>query len=186
VARVEIPTTAELSLEARGILDALSHRVGFLPNLHRLMTLSPHALRGITSLQSSMAGTLDAETRTAIALAVSEVNACSYCLSRHCYTAGRINKTAKEEIALNREGRSGEAKRSAAARFAAKIVDLRGHIDDAEFNRVKAAGFTDSELVEIVVLSVQYLLTNYISNVFQIDLDFPTSESQSTMEPTEG
>jgi uncharacterized peroxidase-related enzyme len=185
VARVEIPTTAELSPEARGILDALSRRLGFLPNLHRLMTLSPSALRGITSLQSSMAATLDAETRTSIALAVSEVNACSYCLGRHCYTAGRINKMSKEEIALNRQGRSGDAKRNAAARFAAKVVDQRGHIDDAEFNRVKDAGFTDSELVEIVALSVQYLLTNYISNVFEIDLDFPTLDSQPMMEPTQ-
>ena len=134
MARIGLPAPDDMATGSKAIVDAVSARLGFVPNLHRLLANSPTALSGVNALQRVMSDALDAETRTAIALAVSEVNACSYCLSSHCYVAQRFNETSEEEVLRNRLGRSADSKREAAARFAAKVVDTRGHVDDTEFD----------------------------------------------------
>ncbi|HEY1686438.1 MAG TPA: carboxymuconolactone decarboxylase family protein [Tepidisphaeraceae bacterium] len=176
MSRIKIPAREDALAESQPLLDTVEKRLGFVPNLHCLLSISPPVLTGLLHLQDTLSKTLDARTRNAIALAVSEVNACSYCLSAHCYVASHINHTALEEIALNRRGESGNAKIAAAARFAAKVVDARGHIDDEEFNAVRDAGFTDPQILEIVALAVQFQMTNLINNVTGTEIDLSMIE----------
>ena len=81
-----------------------------------------------------------------------------------------------EEIALAREGRSNDPRREAATRFAKRVTETRGEVTDADLAAVCEAGFTDPQIVEIVALSAQFLLTNFINNVADIDIDFPVAE----------
>jgi uncharacterized peroxidase-related enzyme len=172
--RLEVPTSQDQTSESQKLLMSVEARLGFVPNLHRLMSISPAVLSGALGLQEALSNTLDARTRNAIALAVSEVNACSYCLSSHCYVASRLQHVPGEEVQLNRTGQSEDAKVAAAARFAAKVVDSRGHVSDVQVAAVRAAGFTDAQVLEIIALSVQFTLTNLINNVAGTDIDFET------------
>ena len=173
MARTEIPHRDDAPAASHPTLDAVGRQLGFIPNLHRLMAKSPDALAGWLGLMSNLAKTLDAKTRDGIALAVSGVNECDYCLSAHSYVAATFAKLSPEEIALNREGRSGDTKKDAAVRFARKVTELRGKVSDEDFEMVRDAGFTDGQILEIVSLSAQFLLTNLINNAFQTDIDFP-------------
>lgn len=56
-------------------------------------------------------------------------------------------------------------------RFAKKVVELRGKVSAADIDVVKAAGHAEAEVLEIVVLSVQFLLTNFVNNVFDTTPD---------------
>jgi alkylhydroperoxidase family enzyme len=57
-----------------------------VPNLFRLVANSPTALEGYVNLLGALnKGKLPASTRERIALAVAEINGCSYCLSAHTY-----------------------------------------------------------------------------------------------------
>jgi alkylhydroperoxidase family enzyme len=38
---------------------------------------------------------------------------------------------------------------------------------------VKAAGFTDAQIVEIVAVVAENVLTNFLNNVAQTEIDFP-------------
>jgi alkylhydroperoxidase family enzyme len=67
--------------------------LGFVPNLQRLMSISPNALSGWASLMGSLAKTLDVKTRDGIALAVSEADGCDYCLAAHSFIAGNWPKS---------------------------------------------------------------------------------------------
>ena len=145
--RLELPTSQDQTSESQKLLMSVQARFGFVPNLHRL---------------------------NAIALAVSEVNACSYCLSAYCYVASRLQHVPSEEVRLNRTGQSEDAKVAAAAKFAAKVVDSRGHVSDAQVAAVRAAGFTDAQVLEIIAISVQFTLTSLINNVAGTDIDFGT------------
>src|SRR3984957_3580535 len=80
MSRIAIPTRDDAPASSQPILDAVYKQLGFVPNLHRLMSISPDVLAGFVGLQSSLAKTLDIKTRDAIALAVSEVNGCGYCI----------------------------------------------------------------------------------------------------------
>jgi uncharacterized peroxidase-related enzyme len=173
MSRIAIPTRDEAPEASRPILDAFNKQLGFTPNLFSIMSLSPNAIAGWAGLQGSLAKTLDQKTRDAIALAVSQVNACHYCLSAHTHVATNFAKMEPEEIALNRQGRSGDARRDAAVRFAKKLTELRGKVSEGDLKAVRQAGFTDANVVEIIALSAQFLLTNFVNNVFDTEIDFP-------------
>ena len=174
--RIVVPTRDEAPAESRPILDSVGEQLGFVPNLHRLMSLSPVALEGLIGLQGPLSKTLDLKTRDAISLAVSEANACSYCLAAHSYRAAHFAHESPEEIALNRQGRSSDPKRGAAASFAKNLIETRGRVRDTDLATVRKAGFTDGQIIEIIALSVQFLLTNFMNNVADTDIDFPAIE----------
>ena len=136
--RIAIPKREDAPAESKPILDNVDKMLGFVPNLHRLMSISPNALSGWATLMGSLAKTLDVKTRDGIALAVSDVDGCNYCLAAHSYISSNRAKIPPEEIALNREGRSSEPKRQAAIAFAKALIEKRGKVTDEEFAAVKA------------------------------------------------
>ena len=173
MSRITIPSRDEAPAASQEILDIIGKRVGFIPALHRLMALSPNVLSGLIGLQTSLGKTLDLKTRDGIALAVSKVNDCGYCLKAHAYVASALGKMPADEIELNKEAKSGDPKKAAAVLFASQVVDKRGHVTDEELDAVRAAGFTDAQVIEIVALSVQFLFTNFMNTVADTPHDFP-------------
>src|SRR6202044_2936897 len=85
--RIVVPTRDEAPTESQPILDSVGKQLGFIPNLHRLMALSPAAITGLVGLQGPLSKTLDLRTRDAISLAVSEAKACNYGPSGRSYRA---------------------------------------------------------------------------------------------------
>jgi alkylhydroperoxidase family enzyme len=61
----------------------------------------------------------------------------------------------------------------AAVKFAAKIARERGHISEADLRAIKAAGYDDAQIVEIVQHVALNVWTNYMNLVAQTDIDFP-------------
>lgn len=116
-------------------------------------------------------GVLPAQTRERIALAVAEVNGCSYCLSAH--TSKNLAKLDDRGIAANRNGTSKDAKAAAAVRFAAKIVRERGCVNDEDLRAVRHAGYDDAQIIEVVLHVALNTWTNYINEVAKTDIDFP-------------
>lgn len=163
------------SSEARfsAYVDNVNKMPGFVPNLQRLMSISPNALGGWAGLIGSLSKTLDVKTRDGIALAVSEANGCDYCLAAHSHISTNLAKISPEEIALNRQGRSGDPKRQAAVAFAKALIETRGKVSDAQFAAVRDAGWTDANIVEMIALTAQFLLTNFMNNAVQTPIDFP-------------
>lgn len=122
---------------SKPLLDAVEKQLGVVPNLFRLVSTSPAALEGYLSLNSALGRTLDAKTRERIALAIAQANGCDYCLSAHTYLGLNLAKIDDAEIALNRAGHSGDAKADAAVVFARKVLEARGHVNDADSLRMR-------------------------------------------------
>jgi uncharacterized peroxidase-related enzyme len=178
MSRIAIPTRDGAPAASQPILDAVYKQLGFVPNFHRLMSISPDVLAGFVGLQSSLAKTLDIKTRDTIALAVSEMNGCGYGIAAHSYVATNFARMSPEEITLNRQGGSHDAKRAAAAHFAQHLLKAHGKVSDADLQAVRDAGYSDAQIIEIVALSAQFVLTNFINNVAQTDIDFPAIPDQ--------
>jgi uncharacterized peroxidase-related enzyme len=180
MSRIMIPTREEAPAESQAILSNVDKMLGFVPNLQRLMSISPNALAGWAGLMGSLSKTLDLKTRDGIALAVSEADACEYCLAAHSYISANIAKIPPDEISLNRLGRSGDPKRQAAVAFAKALIEKQGKVSDTEFAAVKDAGWTDANIIEIIALTAQFLLTNFMNNAIQTPIDFPAVEPAKT------
>lgn len=173
MSRIAVPALDDSPAGSKATLDAVNKQLGVVPNLFRLIGNSPTVLNAFTSFQSATSKTLDVKTRERIALAVAQVNGCGYCLSAHTYLGTNLAKISPEEIALNRKGKSGDAKASAAVAFAYKVAQERGHVSDSDISAVRAAGYTDAQLVEIVALVAENSFTNYLNEVAKTEIDFP-------------
>ena len=159
---------------AQPLLQGVKQKFGTVPNLFRLAANSPAGLEGYLSFNGALAkGSLSAQTRERIALAVAEINGCSYCLSAHSYIGKNLAKLDDAEIAANRKGHSNDAKADAAVVFAAAVAKARGHVTDADLQAVKTAGYDDAEVVEIVAHVALNTLTNYLNEVGKTEIDFP-------------
>jgi len=173
VSRLAIPALDDVPAASKPILDAVQKQLGVVPTMFRLIATSPAALQGFVANNGALAKTLDVKTRERIALAVAQVNGCDYCLSAHSYLGLNLAKITPEEVALNRKGQSGDAKADAALRFATKIVKERGHVTGADIQAVREAGFSDSQIVEIVTVTAENVFTNLLNVVAETDIDFP-------------
>lgn len=177
MARIAIPAREDAPAAAQPLLDSVHKQLGVVPNLFRLVSLSPAALQAYLGFSGALAKTLDLRTRERIALAVAEVNGCDYCLSAHTYLGLNLARIDEAEIARNRQGESSDAKAQAAVGFAAKVAKLRGQVGDADLRTVREAGYSDAEIIEIVAVVAENVFTNFINNVAETDIDFPVVRS---------
>jgi uncharacterized peroxidase-related enzyme len=173
MSRLAIPARDDVPEASKPILDAVHKQLGVVPNIFRLIAQSPAALQGFTANNGALTKTLDVKTRERIALAVAQVNGCDYCLSAHSYLGLNFAMIGREEIALNRKGKSGDAKANAAVNFAAKVVRERGHVTEADIKSVRDAGFSDGQIVEILAITAENIFTNLLNVVAETDIDFP-------------
>jgi uncharacterized peroxidase-related enzyme len=180
MSRLAIPASIEASPAAsQPLLTQVQAKLGVVPNLFRLVGISPAALEGFLGLNSAAGKTLDVRTRERIAIAVAAVNGCDYCMSAHFYLGANLAKLDEAELAANRAGRSNDAKADAAVRFARKIAEARGKLTDADIAAVKQAGYSDAQVVDIVIVVAENFLTNLINNVASTDIDFPVISAQA-------
>jgi len=172
--RITIPTGDQTPVASLPLLDGVKKQLGVVPNLMKLVGNSTAALEGYLSLNTALAkGMIDAKTRERIALTIAEINGCSYCLSAHTYLGKNVAKLDDGEILANRNGNSSDPKAAAAVHFAARVALERGHVADADISAVKAAGYINAVIVEIVLHVALNTLTNYVNEVAQTEIDFP-------------
>ncbi len=174
MSRLSIPSV-EQSLEgSKPLLAAVKKQLGVVPNLMKLVGHSPSALEGYLSLNGALAkGKLNVQMRERIALAIAEYNGCDYCLSAHGYLGRNVAKLSDSEIDAAREGRSSDPRSDAALGFARRVAEAHGRVSDADLATLKLAGFDEASVIEIVANVALNVLTNYINNVAQTDIDFP-------------
>lgn len=175
MSRLPIPATVDAAPSAsQPLLKAVQQQLGSAPNVFRMVANSPAALEGYVGLLGALGrGALSAATGERIALAVAQINGCGYCLSAHTYLGKHVAKLDDAELAANQSGSSNDAYADAAVRFAASVARQRGHVGDEDLRAVKVAGYSDAQIVEIVLHVGLNTWTNYINEVAKTDIDFP-------------
>ena len=171
--RITVVNATEATGKAKQLLDGVQAKLGMTPNMMKTMATSPAVLEGYLGFGAALGtGTLDARFREQMALAVAQANSCEYCLSAHS-TIGKMVGLKPEEIAASRSAHSQDAKRDAGLQFTQLLVVQRGEVSDAALADVRAAGYTDGEVAEIVANVAINIFTNYFNHVARTDLDFP-------------
>jgi len=175
MSRIPTPASIDDAPEAsRPILETIQKQIGSVPNIFRLVSNSPAALNGLTSLQGALGkGKLPPATRERIALAMAQANGCEYCLSAHTYTGTKFAKLDEAEIAANRKGTSNDPKAAAAVEFTRALLNAQGSVAPDEVAKVRAAGYSDAEIIEIIAHVALNTFTNYVNEALETEIDFP-------------
>lgn len=178
MARINLVTTESANPEQKALFEAIHAQLGVVPNFLKAFANSPAALKAFLGLHGIAGdGSLDPQTRERIALALAQQNSCEYCLSAHT-AIGRKAGLDSAEIEANRSGGSRDEKAAVAVRFARSLVAHMGEVTTAELVEMRNAGYSESDIVEVITHVGMNILTNMLGKAGRIDIDFPKVELQ--------
>lgn len=175
--RIPVHTVDTAPEDSRDRLKALEAKFGKVLNIHGEMAHSPVVLQSYAALQDVITdhGTIDARTREAIALAIGNVDHCTYCQSAHT-VAGQAAGLSEEQTVAIRENRVDfDPKLAALLAVAREASGNVGEVDDRTWQSALDAGWTDTELTELSVHVTLNLFTNYFNHLVQTELDLPAA-----------
>jgi uncharacterized peroxidase-related enzyme len=173
MSRIPAVDPAATTPDRQALLSAIHQTFGATPAMFRTVAQSPAALEMMWGAFGALgSGVIPPKLGEQIAVAVADRNACEYCLAAHT-ALGRKAGASAAEMAAAQAGESADPNTSAALRFALKLVDARGQVGDADVQALRAAGFDDEHIVEILAHVALNLFTNYVNVAFAVPVDFP-------------
>jgi len=169
-----VPTAATVSPANQAIFANLHKGLGMVPNLYATLAHSEHALGNYLTLQNGKSS-LNAKEREVINLVVSQVNECAYCLAAHTALGGMVGFTPEQIIAIRKGGAPFDTKLDALARLVKSSAEGRGRAAPALLDAFFAAGYTEGQLVDTVMVIGDKIITNYLHALTQVPVDFPAA-----------
>lgn len=170
--QINVPTRDEVSANNQALFDNLQKGLGFVPNLYAVFAHSETALGDYLALQNRKSS-LRAKEREVINLVVSQVNDCRYCQSAHT-VLGKMNGFSDEQILEIRGGEASfDPKLDALAKFVHETSVKRGKPSAEAIENLLAAGYNKANLVDIIIIIGDKIISNYLHGVGQFAIDFP-------------
>ncbi len=149
-----------------------------VPNFLRLLAKSPAATKAFVQAEAALGnGELTPHQREQIALLVAEINGSKYCLALHERNA-REAGLGDSEIQLSRKASSDDPKNQAMLCFVQAIVLQRGEVSNDDFSAMRNAGFSESEIIEVLANVVLSIFRNYFNILAQTDPDLAAPADQ--------
>ncbi|QAU44761.1 carboxymuconolactone decarboxylase family protein [Bradyrhizobium guangzhouense] len=161
------PEPTQLAGESRQLLAQVKLELGSEPIMMRLLSHSPAALRGFLALRQSLTqASLPLALRERIAIAVAAANECHCCAANHRHFGQRAG-IPECELDAAAAATSDDPGAAAALRFTRALVQSRGHVDDAELASMRAAGFDEAAIIEVVAVVSANMFANFVNNLAQ-------------------
>ncbi len=167
-----VPTRGEVSENNQVIFDNLQKGLGFVPNLYAYYAKNETALGDYLAFQNRKS-TLKAKEREVINLVTSQVNGCRYCQSAHT-VLGKMNGFTDEQVIEIRKGSASfDAQVDALAKFTKAVVEGKGKVSQETKDSFFASGYTEANLIDVVIVIGDKVISNYIHNITGFEIDFP-------------
>lgn len=166
-----IPTREEVSSNNQAIFDNLKGMISFVPNLYAYYAHSETALTDYLALQNRKS-TLRGKEREIINLVVSQVNECEYCQAAHTAVGKMQGFTPEEILEIRRAEISFNPKFDALAKFVKETTLKRGKPSPEAKEKLFAAGYTEANLVDIVMVIGDKIISNYLHGITEIPIDW--------------
>lgn len=168
-----IAAVTQATGKAKELLDGVKMAMGSTPNIFTTFANAPAALEAYLNFLAALAkGVLDKKLQEQLAVTVAGYNGCNYCASAHIFLGGKAG-IGRAELVANSKGQSGDGKTQAAINFARALLEKRGKVSDADLAAIRAAGFGDEEVIEILTHVALNTFTNYFNETALTAIDFP-------------
>jgi len=155
------------------VLAKLKAQTGSIRNLHAVMANAPGLLEtylnGYRAFRSG-SGFTPAEQEVVL-LTISRVNGCTYCVAAHSTAADR-NKVPAEVTDALRDGKPlPDARLDALSTFTAAFVESRGLPTAAQVDAFLAAGFSETDILQVLLAVAVKTISNYTNHLFHTPID---------------
>ncbi|SIO26549.1 uncharacterized peroxidase-related enzyme [Bradyrhizobium erythrophlei] len=175
MSRLSVPNLESDTGPSGQVYAQIKKAIGSVPNTFAAIAAhGPGALKSILAADTVLAaGTLTKRDQEVIKLVISAAGGCDYCVAAHGYLA-KLAGVKPEVLKQIQEGQaSGDARRDALVRFVRKLAQSSGTVSDQDFAAIKAAGYSDAQLVEISLAFATTVFTNVFNRINDTEIDFP-------------
>jgi len=175
MSRLSVPNLESDNGPSGQVYAQIKKAIGSVPNTFAAIAAhGPAALKSVLAADAVLAsGSLNKRDQETVKLIISGVAGCDYCVAAHSLL-GKLAGLKPDELKNIRDGKpTGDAKRDALARFVRKLAETSGTVSDGDFAAIKAAGYSDTQLVEISLAFATTVFTNVFNRINDTEIDFP-------------
>ncbi len=159
---------------AREILERAKKETGMIPNMYTNMAIAPALLSTYAhgyKLFRSESGFTPVEQEV-ILLTISVENQCEYCVAAHSVVADMMSKVPLEITEAIRNGTAiSDDKLQALSVFTSVMLNKRGNPDEKEADAFLKAGYTEKQILYIILALSVKTISNYANHIFRTPLD---------------
>lgn len=152
--------------------------IGVVPNAYaNIGSNSPIALETLLNIDGALKkGTLGTKESEVVKLVVSQAAECDYCLAAHTLISKKAGLSKEDILAIRRGTPSSDKRLDALASFTKELISTTGTASDSAVEEIKSAGFTDTQIVEIVLAITSITFTNLFNRINDTAIDFPPAD----------
>ncbi len=165
--------TKETAPEAsKPFLDRAQKAYGFVPNLFAVFANSPAMIEAYGVLTGLFEKTdLTPAERQIVLMTNNRLNGCTYCMAAHSTISQMLKIPADVITALRNGTEIADPKLQALHLFTARINETRGYVDQADIDAFLAAGYTEANILDVILGTSLKTLSNYTNHISNTPLD---------------
>lgn len=166
---LNLPATDPLDDDIAAYFARCSEKLGLIPNVLRAYAFDQDKLRAFMTMYNDLmlapSGLTKAE-REMIAVVVSSLNRCHYCLTAHGAALRQLTGDAalSETIAQNWRAAALDARQRAMLAFTEKMTLESHRIEEPDRAALRAAGFTDRDIWDIAAVAGFFAMSNRMAS----------------------
>lgn len=170
----KIHTIESAPAESKPMLEGAQQSFGMVPNLLAVLSEAPGVLDAYTQLHNRFENSsFTADELTVVWQAINVEHECHYCVPAHTAIAGMMKVDPAITEALRNETALPTEKLEKLRETTLAMVRSRGRLTDAEMDAFFAAGYTQRQLLEIVLGLSQKVISNYVNHLAHTPIDAP-------------
>ncbi|WP_421134255.1 carboxymuconolactone decarboxylase family protein [Alteromonas sp. A079] len=159
---------------AKPLIDNSVSAFGMLPNLHAVMAEAPTLLEGYQVLHDLAQKTsFNADELTVVWQTVNVEHACHYCVPAHTGIAKSMKVSDSLIEALRNDETLSDSKLNTLKQTVLAVTRGRGHISEQDVSAFYEAGYGHQQLLEIILILAQKVMSNYTNHVADTPVDAP-------------
>ncbi|WP_262337382.1 carboxymuconolactone decarboxylase family protein [Legionella genomosp. 1] len=166
------------------LYDQSRQETKMVPNLFKVMANAPELLQAYLDtyrLFSQNSGFSSAEQQI-IFLVISYENGCGYCLAAHGTVASMVAKIPYEVTdAINSDAEIPVSKYQVLANFIREMIWSRGRPSEDKVKEFLAEGYTEKQILDIILAISLKTMSNYTNHVFNTPIDAVFKAQQSRL-----
>lgn len=165
---LDLKIEGELTERQRAYFDKCVEKLGMVPNVLRAYSFNPDKLDAFTRMYNDLMladSGLSKLEREMIAVVVSSVNRCYYCLTAHGAAVRQLsgNPELGEQLVMNYRAAELDPRQRAMLDFAWKLTERPWEIDEPDRAALRQAGFSDRDIWDIAAVAGFFNMSNRIA-----------------------
>jgi len=166
---LDLPMVDPLPEATQKYFDICQEKLGMVPNVLRAYAFDIDKLNAFAGMYNDLMlgdSALSKLEREMIAVAVSSVNKCYYCLVAHGAAVRELSGDPQlgEALVMNYRVAKISAKQRAMLDFAVKLTEASAKVEEADRQALRDAGFTDRDIFDIASVAGFFNMTNRVAS----------------------